>query len=133
MKLILGVGALLTLVFWGVVVGNLVQPYAQPFSMLLNLAGAVVLAAHIVELWYFKSALQQSSTPRLSRVKVLVLGVFHAYSLARDVSVTVVPEISVADTIEQTQPQAANNGEPEGDSHLQLHMQFEPMAESQHA
>ncbi|WP_157699364.1 DUF1145 domain-containing protein [Pseudomonas sp. M30-35] len=130
MKVILSVGAVLTLLFWGVVVGNLVAPFAQPFSMLLNIAGALVAAAHIVELWYFQSALQQSSTPWLCRAKILVLGVFHAFTLKHDHNLRAAP---VAVSVEQGQSQAVRITEPEGDSHLQLHMQFEPVTETNHA
>ncbi|WP_417660231.1 DUF1145 domain-containing protein [Pseudomonas sp.] len=130
MKVIIGVGALLTLLFWAVVLGNLVAPFAQPFSMLLNIAGALVAAAHVVELWYFKLALQQSSTPWLCRAKVLVLGVFHAFTLKRDQPLSAAPSQELA---EQGQSQAVSVAEPEGDSHLQLHMQFEPVTETNHA
>ncbi|MFI8479764.1 DUF1145 domain-containing protein [Pseudomonas sp. NPDC078700] len=135
MKVILGVGALLTLLFWGVVLSNVLEPFAQPFSVLLNIAAAVVAVVHIAELWYFKSTLQQSSTPGLSRLKVLVLGIFHGYTLTRNSpsAASVVEPCAVAVTVAHEQSQAISKIEPEGDSHLQLQMQFEPMAEPQHA
>ncbi|WP_339510789.1 DUF1145 domain-containing protein [Pseudomonas sp. RL_15y_Pfl2_60] len=130
MKVILAVGAVLTLLFWAAVVGNLLEPYAQPFSLLLNIAGALVAAAHIVELWYFRSQLQQSPSPWVSRAKVLVLGVFHTFTLKRDNSVSLT---SVHAHLDATSAeQSADKAEPEGDSHLQLQMQFESMAETKH-
>ena len=133
MKVILAVGAALTLLFWAAVVGNLLEPYAQPFSLLLNVAGALVAAAHIVELWHFRSQLQQSSSPWLSRAKVLVLGIFHILALKRDDSVSQACVQTTPDaTAVAEQTQDAAKLEPEGDSHLQLQMQFESMAETKH-
>ena len=50
MKAIAGLGKLVALAFWGAVLFNILQPFAQPFATLLLAAGGLILLIHIVEL-----------------------------------------------------------------------------------
>lgn len=81
MKTFLWAGKLLTLLFWGVVLLNLIQPFATPFALLLNAAGALVLVAHALELWLFDKRVAVCANPYLERVWVMVFGIFHLAGL----------------------------------------------------
>jgi uncharacterized protein YhhL (DUF1145 family) len=52
MKVFWGLGRLLTLLFWCVVVVNLLLPFVHPLHLLVNLAGALLLALHGLELLF---------------------------------------------------------------------------------
>lgn len=139
MKFILGVGAVLTLLFWCVVIGNLIQPLAQPFTLLINLAGVLVLSAHVIELGYFNAIIQQRGNALVDRAKVLVFGVFYGYALkqttahAESHAESIVASTSAAVFNIPAQASALPQAEPEGDSHKQLQMLFEPQVETEHA
>lgn len=81
MKTIAGLGKLLATLFWCVVLANLIDPYAQPFAHLLTLAGAAVLALHIVELALFNGLLRAQPRVGVARAQVLAFGIFHLWSL----------------------------------------------------
>jgi putative membrane protein len=81
MKLFLLLGKLATLGFWGIVISNLLQPLAQPFDVILQLAGAVFLVLHAVEILIFHKRLAASRWPFLQRAQVLLFGVFHVWGL----------------------------------------------------
>jgi putative membrane protein len=76
MKTFLTVGKVLTALFWGVVLANLLQPFAQPFALLLNAAGAFILLVHALELWLFNKRIAACAKPVQERVKVMLFGVF---------------------------------------------------------
>lgn len=135
MKFILGVGAVLTLLFWCVVIGNLIQPLAQPFTLLINLAGVLVLSAHVIELGYFNAIIQQRGNALVDRAKVLVFGVFYGYALKQTTAhaESIVASTSAAVFNIPAQASALPQAEPEGDSHKQLQMLFEPQVETEHA
>lgn len=81
MKTFLWAGKLLTLLFWAVVLSNLIQPFATPFALLLNAAGVLVLLAHALELWLFDKRVAVCAKPHLQRVWVMVFGIFHLAGL----------------------------------------------------
>lgn len=91
MKVFMGLGKLLTVAFWAVVVGNWLHPVAQPFAELLNTAGAIVIVLHVLELWWFSARIKQTASPLASRVQVLLFGVFHALALPAVLSPAVEP------------------------------------------
>ena len=49
MKVLWGLGKALTLLFWGLVLSNLLQPMINPFDVLINLAGELLLLTHLLE------------------------------------------------------------------------------------
>jgi putative membrane protein len=81
MKTFLIVGKVLTALFWGVVLANLLQPFAQPFALLLNGAGAFILLIHALELWLFNKRIVGSAKPSQERVQVMLFGVFQVLAM----------------------------------------------------
>ena len=81
MKTFLTLGKVLTALFWGVVLANLLQPFAQPFALLLNGAGAFILLIHGLELWFFDKRIAACSKPTQERVQVMLFGVFQLLGL----------------------------------------------------
>lgn len=137
MKVLMGLGKLLTVAFWAVVAGNWLQPVAQPFADLLNFAGGFVLLLHILELRWFSARIKHTAAPFAARLQVLLFGVFHALTLppapvpaaatAAEAAtpVPVEPEVqAVADTADSQHAEA----EPQ-----QLALSIEPELEPKHA
>lgn len=81
MKVFLTLGKVLTALFWGVVLANLLQPFAQPFAQLLNGAGAFILLIHALELWFFSKRIAACPKPAHERVHVMLFGVFQLLGL----------------------------------------------------
>lgn len=82
MKVLMMLGKGLTALFWGVVLANLLQPFAQPFALLLQVLGAAVLLLHAGEYLLFKQRLQDRQKPALDMLQVLAFGIFHLLGLA---------------------------------------------------
>ncbi len=82
MKKLLVMGKVLAAIFWGVVLANLLQPFAQPFALLLQLAGALLLLIHGLELWAFNKRLATCQSPGQERVQILLFGIFHLHGLS---------------------------------------------------
>ncbi|MDA7088656.1 DUF1145 domain-containing protein [Pseudomonas sp. SA3-5] len=82
MKILLGLGKVLTALFWGVVLANLINPFAQPFALLLNMAGALLVLVHGLELWLFNERMNGRARLGLERVQVLLFGIFHLQGLS---------------------------------------------------
>ncbi|MDM8349254.1 DUF1145 domain-containing protein [Pseudomonas sp. sp1636] len=81
MKILLGLGKVLAALFWGVVLANLIDPFTQPFALLLNLAGGLLVLIHGLELVLFNDRLSGCARPGLERVQVLLFGIFHLQGL----------------------------------------------------
>ena len=81
MKVLWGLGKALTLVFWGVVLINLSAPLIYPFDRLMNVAGSLLLLTHVLEVLLFNGRLQDRPHPWRDRLLIIVLGIFHAYTL----------------------------------------------------
>ncbi|UFH50876.1 DUF1145 domain-containing protein [Pseudomonas sp. KNUC1026] len=77
----LGLFKLLMLLFWWLVVANLLMPLVWPFRAWVNLAGAAMLGLHLLEILAFKGRLLGRSHPGLDRLQILLLGIFHIQSL----------------------------------------------------
>ena len=86
MKLWIMVGKGMTALFWSVLIANLLQPFAQPFGLLLNLIGAAVLAIHIAEYLFFRERLKSRQQPLLQFLQVMLFGIFHLLSLSEEAS-----------------------------------------------
>jgi putative membrane protein len=82
MKGVIMLGKGLTALFWGVVLANLLQPFAQPFALLLQLLGAGVLLLHGAEYLLFRQRLMGQTKPAVALLQVLVFGIFHLLALA---------------------------------------------------
>ncbi|WP_342244239.1 DUF1145 domain-containing protein [Pseudomonas sp. OTU5201] len=83
MRLIMGLGKLVALLFWLVVIANLISPFARPFEMLLNGAGGLLILVHLLEIMLFNSLLRGRASPWLDRMQLLLFGVFHLLSIPR--------------------------------------------------
>ncbi|MDN6860631.1 DUF1145 domain-containing protein [Pseudomonas sp. CAN2814] len=77
MKAVLGLGKLIALLFWLAVLANLLQPFAHPFSTLLNAAGALILLIHILEVLALGKRLRGRPHPGIDRLQILLFGAFH--------------------------------------------------------
>lgn len=84
----------LTALFWGVVLANLLQPFAQPFALLLQVMGAAIVLLHGAEYLIFKQRLAGQARPVLAMFQVLVFGIFHLLSLSEQQ-----PEASATDSL----------------------------------
>lgn len=84
-KVALGAAKALTLLFWWLVILNLLSPFPKPFSAWMNLAGACLLLLHLLEMLAFMGRLRPRSHRWLDRAQILILGVFHVQSLPRTV------------------------------------------------
>lgn len=78
---VLGLGRLLTLLFWLVVLVNLVVPFVHPLHVLVNLAGVLLLAVHLLELLWFRASFRGLPSPGRERLRVLLFGIFHLQTL----------------------------------------------------
>ncbi|MBM7060500.1 DUF1145 domain-containing protein [Pseudomonas sp. UL073] len=92
MKVVLGVGKAVALLFWLLVLVNLFQPFAQPFAWMLYLFGASVLLLHGLELMLFSARLAGHPNLPLQRLWVMLFGILHLLSL---------PEAAPAEAVEQ--------------------------------
>ncbi|MDE1164154.1 MAG: DUF1145 domain-containing protein [Pseudomonas sp.] len=81
MKVIWGLGKGLTVLFWWVVLLNLLMPMPHPFHLLLNLAGALLLFVHAVEVLLFHRSLRGRSHPWFDRLLILLVGIFHVHTI----------------------------------------------------
>ncbi|KIH85024.1 DUF1145 domain-containing protein [Pseudomonas batumici] len=77
MKVLWGLGKVLTLVFWLVVLVNLVHPLINPFRVLVDLAGSMLLLTHLLEIMLFNGSVQERARPWRDRLQILVFGMFH--------------------------------------------------------
>lgn len=81
MKVFLGLGKAGAVLFWLVVLANLLDPFAQPFDLLLRLGGGLILLTHVLELLLFGARLKGRPRPWRDRLQVLLFGVFHLLAL----------------------------------------------------
>lgn len=86
MKVILGLGKCLALVFWLVVLINLYQPLVNPFDVLINLAGCLLLLTHLLELVLFHRTIKARPHPWRDRLLILLVGILHVRTLAAPAS-----------------------------------------------
>lgn len=83
MKFILGLGKALTVVFWWVVLVNLLMPQPLPFNLLINAAGITLLGLHVLEVFFFNASLCGRSHRWFDRLQILLTGIFHVMSIPR--------------------------------------------------
>lgn len=81
MKVIWGLGKLLTLVFWLVVLVNQLTPFIYPLHLLVNLAGCLLAGLHLLEAVFCFRTLRGRAHPWLDRLKILFFGVFHLQTI----------------------------------------------------
>lgn len=81
MKILLMLGKGLTALFWLVVVANLLQPFAQPFALLLHAAGGFILLIHVLELIFFNARIAACPKPARVRSQVMLFGIFQLLGL----------------------------------------------------
>ncbi|MDF9620499.1 DUF1145 domain-containing protein [Pseudomonas entomophila] len=83
MKFILGLGKVLTVVFWWVVLVNLFMPQPLPLNLLINAAGIILLTLHVLEILFFNGSLRGRSHRWFDRLQILLTGIFHVMSIPR--------------------------------------------------
>ena len=82
-----GLGKFLTLLFWVVVVINLFEPLINPFHLLVNLAGSLLLLTHVMELLLFNGSVKNRAHPWRDRLLILLLGMLHVQGLSAPAAV----------------------------------------------
>ncbi|MGN8261436.1 DUF1145 domain-containing protein [Pseudomonas sp. SMSB3] len=83
MKFILGLGKVLTVAFWGVVLFNLLMPQPLPLNLLINAVGVFVFGLHLLEVLLFNTSLRGRSHRWFDRLQILLTGIFHVMSIPR--------------------------------------------------
>ncbi|MCU1758184.1 DUF1145 domain-containing protein [Pseudomonas sp. 14P_8.1_Bac3] len=81
MKVFWGLGKLLTLLFWLVVLVNLMTPFVNPLHLLVNLAGGVLACLHLLEALFCFRSLRGRAHPWRDRLSILFFGVFHLQTI----------------------------------------------------
>lgn len=76
-----GLGKLLTLLFWLVVLVNLLIPFINPLHLLVNMAGALLAVIHFLEALLCFRSLKGRAHPWRDRLKILLFGVFHLQTI----------------------------------------------------
>ncbi|MGY4492894.1 putative membrane protein [Pseudomonas sp. TE3610] len=74
-------GKALTVLFWWVVLVNLLMPMTHPFRSLINLTGATLMLLHLLEVLFFHASLRGRSHPWFDRLQILLVGIFHVRSI----------------------------------------------------
>jgi putative membrane protein len=83
MKFILGLGKVLTVLFWWVVLFNLFMPQPVPLNLLINAAGILLLSLHVLEVLFFNASLRGRSHRWFDRLQILLTGIFHVMSIPK--------------------------------------------------
>lgn len=83
MKFILGLGKVLTVAFWGVVLFNQLMPQPLLFNLLINAAGIFLFGLHLLEVLFFNGSLRGRSHRWFDRLQILLTGIFHVMSIPR--------------------------------------------------
>lgn len=81
MRLFWGLGKLLTLLFWLVVLANLLVPFVNPLHLLVNLAGGALASLHLLEALLCFRSLRGRAHPWRDRLKIVLFGVFHLQTI----------------------------------------------------
>ncbi|CAI8855478.1 putative membrane protein [Pseudomonas sp. IT-P12] len=81
MKAVWGLGKLLTLLFWAVVLVNLMTPFVYPLHLLVSLAGGLLAVLHLLEAVFCFRSLRGRAHPWRDRLKIVLFGVFHLQTL----------------------------------------------------
>ncbi|UVL28390.1 DUF1145 domain-containing protein [Pseudomonas donghuensis] len=81
MQGLLGLAKALAVVFWWVVLVNLLIPLEHPFHLLINAAGAALLGLHLLEVLMFNGCLRTRSHRWFDRLQILLVGIFHVLSI----------------------------------------------------
>nr|WP_314487789.1 DUF1145 domain-containing protein [uncultured Pseudomonas sp.] len=77
MKVLWGLGKILMVLFWGVALYNVFKPLINPFDLLINLAGSLLLLTHLLEILLFNRSLRDRPHPWRDRLYILLLGILH--------------------------------------------------------
>ncbi|WPN46056.1 MULTISPECIES: DUF1145 domain-containing protein [unclassified Pseudomonas] len=81
MNALWGLGKLLTLLFWLVVLFNLLSPFVFPLHPLVNLAGGLLAFFHLLEVLLCNRSLKGRAHPWRDRLKIVIFGVFHLQTI----------------------------------------------------
>ncbi|WP_235576642.1 DUF1145 domain-containing protein [Pseudomonas taeanensis] len=92
MTTFLGLGKVLAALFWGALLANLFDSFAQPFSLLLHVLGGLILLMHGVELLLFKDCLSGCPRPWRERAQVMLFGIFHVMGMPQSQAMLAVPQ-----------------------------------------
>ncbi|MEG5264066.1 DUF1145 domain-containing protein [Pseudomonas sp. JDS28PS106] len=83
MKLLWGLGKLLMVAFWVVVIASAFMEVPRPFGGLIDMAAGALLLTHLLELILFNGSLRGRRHPWRDRGKIVLFGIFHIQSIGR--------------------------------------------------
>lgn len=83
MKLFWGLGKLLTLGFWTMVLVSAVIDTPKPFGALISMAALLILLIHVFEVLFFNASLRGRTHPWRDRGKIILFGIFHLQAIGR--------------------------------------------------
>ncbi|MHC8335415.1 DUF1145 domain-containing protein [Pseudomonas sp. LB3P25] len=81
MNVFWGLGKLLTLLFWLVVLVNQLMPFVNPLHLLVDLVASLLALIHLLEAVFCYRSLRGRAHPWRDRLKVLFFGVFHLQTI----------------------------------------------------
>ncbi|MHC8385842.1 DUF1145 domain-containing protein [Pseudomonas sp. LB3P14] len=81
MNVFWGLGKLLTLLFWLVVLVNQLIPFVNPLHLLVDLVGSLLALLHFLEAVFCYRSLRGRAHPWRDRLKILFFGVFHLQTI----------------------------------------------------
>jgi putative membrane protein len=81
MNVFWGLGKLLTLLFWLVVLVNQLMPFVNPLHLLVDLVASLLALIHLLEAVFCYRTLRGRAHPWRDRLKVLFFGVFHLQTI----------------------------------------------------
>lgn len=81
MRFFLGLGKFLVALFWLVALVNVFKPLINPFDLLINLAGCLLLLTHLLEMLVFRGSLRDRPNPWRDRLCILLFGMLHVQTL----------------------------------------------------
>jgi putative membrane protein len=83
MKLLWGLGKLLMVAFWIIVIASAFMEVPRPAGVLIDMAASVLLLTHLLELTLFNGTLRGRPHPWRDRGKIVLFGIFHIQSIGR--------------------------------------------------
>ncbi|WP_281646059.1 DUF1145 domain-containing protein [Parendozoicomonas sp. Alg238-R29] len=78
MKVMLAVGQLVTILFWGAVISTGFIPWSAPLDTIVPALGGLVFVAHLLEVVIWQKRIRLMSEHLASdNIKILIFGFFH--------------------------------------------------------
>ncbi len=96
MKLINLLGTLAMALLWLLLAANLLEPFARPFDLLLQLAAGGLLGLHLLQLLLCRRELAACARPARTALGVLLFGAFQLPPRPRAMVETLAPRVQAS-------------------------------------